>query len=124
MDFDSLAARLHNGISEQKSFFESFAIRLEQLLPGIVTVTHKKKLFSKTNEIESLRASVEPFVYSLTLSSQGIVAQKSKVVRNITLKTDKIDFKTWLEDFVEAMSKATENDKDTRDALDDFLFYL
>ncbi len=119
--FDLSAAQWRNSISDETSLIEALAVRLEQALPKITTVTRSVSLFAKNKPLRSISVRFDDAEYMVTNDKHGIRAEKGKIVRDIRLKTEQLSFPEWLNELSAALQTYAEQHAETRESLEQFL---
>jgi hypothetical protein len=93
-----------------------------QALPGKVRVEKKKKLFSKDGYVSLIEVAFEDVQFMVNFHPQhGVTAEKAKGVRDIRLKTDRIDFDDWLSALSSEIELYVQKHSDIRSSLERFL---
>lgn len=123
MDFDLSAAIWRKGLTDEKAFIAALAERLSQALPGKVRVEQKKKLFSKDGGyVSRIEVAFEDAHFIVTFHpQQGVTAEQAKVVREIRLKTNRVDFEDWLAALSSEIECYAQKHSDIRSSLERFL---
>jgi hypothetical protein len=122
LDFDLSAAIWRKGLTDEKAFIAALAERLSQALPVKVRVEKKKKLFSKESYVSLIEVAFEDAHFIVNFHPQhGVTAEKAKVVRDIRLKTDRIDFDDWLSALSSEIELYAQKHSDIRSSLERFL---
>ncbi|WP_054968260.1 hypothetical protein [Alicyclobacillus ferrooxydans] len=121
--FDLSAAQWRKSIADERAFVEALAVRLEQALPGMVTVTRHFAFFSKDKRVESVVVRLGDAEYELLQEKNhaGIRTRKGKVVRGVRLKSDELPFTEWLRELSAEIQRYSEEHQDTRETLERFL---
>lgn len=121
--FDLSAAQWRKSIADERAFVEALAVRLEQALPGMVTVTRHFAFFAKDKRVQSIVVRLGDAEYELLQEKGhgGIRTQKGKVVRGVRLKTDELPFSGWLSELSAEIQRYSEEHQDTRETLEHFL---
>lgn len=89
---------------DQNGFTALVAAMLEGTLPDLVEVTRRpKSLFSREKRVAEVKLSLADEIFVLTDSGGKPDAQKIKVVRGITIKTEPLGIDRWLEDLDNAL---------------------
>lgn len=119
--FDLSAAEWRKGITDEKVLIEALAVRLEQALPGLATISRNFSLFSSRKPVRSITVRLLDNEYSLLNESAGIQTQVGKVVRGIRLKTDLVTLPEWLDRLSTALELYALEHAEARDTLERFL---
>lgn len=121
-DFDLSAAWFRRAQSDLKAFMEAFAVRLEGAVPARVRVERQKdSLFSKTRHVTKINVEAQNHIYALTLQGGRLSAERSKVVRGVSLMTEHMDVPQWLDALREDIQALAEHAGSAQDVLHDFL---
>ncbi|WEG11180.1 hypothetical protein PU629_13490 [Pullulanibacillus sp. KACC 23026] len=122
MEFDLSAAIWRKGLTDEKAFIAALAERLSQALPGKVRVEKKKKLFSKDGYVSLIEVVFEDEHFIIQFHPQhGVTAEKAKVVREVRLKSDRVELDEWLSALSAEIEGYAEKHRDIRSSLERFL---
>lgn len=123
LSFDLSAARWRRNASDERAFIEALAVRLEQALPGMVTITRHFALFAKDKPLHSLTVRLGDVEYALVQekAAGSILTTKGKVVRGVRLKSEELPFVEWLNHLSTDLEQYSNEHQDTRQALEEFL---
>ncbi|MHB8295951.1 MAG: hypothetical protein ACYDH5_15300 [Acidimicrobiales bacterium] len=107
-EFDLLAASLRADASDLGTFVEVLASKLEDALPGQVTVRRPSGLFNRDHRVASVTVEAGKERFELERSrSGGMVASVAKSVRGITLKTEQTGLDEWITRLAAALAEQT-----------------
>jgi hypothetical protein len=82
--------------ADQREFVEYLATMLENVLPGEVEVARRGALFAHKT-VSAIRLRLGEHAYSLEVPPHGpLIAQRTRIVRGIRLKTEPIPVEEWL----------------------------
>ena len=107
LDPSVLAATMAGANGDIEAAFRHLADKLAASFPDHTNV-ETSGLISK--KVELLEVTLEPHVYRMRRDGKHVVAERSKVVRGVALKTSKLDFGEWLKELstdLTAMAKST-----------------
>lgn len=122
LSFDLSAAAWRHAVGDEKAYVHALAVRLEQALPNLTRIERQRSWFSKEDTIRSIEVTFDEVVFRLGFDKRtGIHAEKSKVVRGIRLKTDLVDFSTWIDDLSRELSEYAALHQQARDVMERFL---
>lgn len=110
--------------SDQRAFLNSFATLAEQVMPDVVEVTTKPKhLFSSEKVITGIMVTLDSDRYSLEFTGEHrpLKAQRVKVVKGITIKTDDIPVSEWLARLSEELHIRAKHSEEAHFAMANFL---
>jgi hypothetical protein len=95
--FDLDAAILRRSEQDLKAFFGALAARLEQAIPGRVTVVRKRDgLFSGSSHVVRVELATDDAAFAIAIDRGAVQATRSKVVRGVVLSTSAIPAGEWL----------------------------
>jgi hypothetical protein len=125
LDNIGLAAAMANCYARDASGFVALAaLMLEGSVPEIVEVTRKpKSFFNHEKKIVGLKVTLGADTFTLDdpENGRGPIAQKIKVVRGITLKTETIRVDQWLSELEDAITEYAQNAKHVSTAIMTYL---
>jgi hypothetical protein len=121
MDFDMQAAWLRRFRADAESNLKSFALRLKEAMPDLVTVHESKGLFSKSGKVTGVTVDLSEQKYKLELVNNRLQASIAMVVRGITLSTKTIDPAEWFAKLSEETQKATAHAQSLSQSLTAFM---
>lgn len=120
-EFDLGAASWRHAHTDEVSFVEALADRLERSLPGLVQVERDHKLFAKVHRVVRLAVGFDGDTYILQEAHGRFEARRAKAVGGIVISSKVVPMSEWLSGLsahVSAYARANEN---ARRALEDFL---
>ena len=122
MDLDLNAAWLRKARGDVRPFLAALAVRLGDSLPGCVEVERKRDgFFSSTSHVTRITVRLDPDVFVLEQERGALAARRTKLVRNVALRTDPMDVPAWLAAVTEAVGRAAGDAEAGRTALHDLL---
>jgi len=120
--FDLSAAEWRVSFSDEKAFVQALAVRLEQALPGCVTVVRDSGWFSKEHRVNKIEVCLDEWVYRLLFNAkQGVTTERAKAIRGITLKTERVSFAPWLDSLSESLEAYAAAHAEAREVMHRFL---
>lgn len=121
-DFDMSAAAWRSNSNNQNTYLEALAARLSNALPGAVKITRSMNIFVKNRVIKKIIVTLGDQEFVLQYHARnGMQTTIGSRVRNITLKTDQVDFPKWLALLNSAISATAAVSSATDNILKDFL---
>jgi len=121
-EFDLSAAGIRRAQTDTKAFMEAFAVRMEGAIPDRVKVErHRDGLFSKLSHVASVSITLEQHVYVLVLDKAHLLAQRTRIVRGVTLKSEQLAVPVWLQDLQRDIAAMAEYAGAAQQVLHDFL---
>ena len=119
--FETLAAALNLGASQQKELVESLAQMISLSLPDSVTITRGGWFLSKDKPIEELTIRFDDYHYRIVKERASYTAKALKIVRGVALKTTELELEACFNEIInELTALAAKNDK-AKDALQKFV---
>lgn len=121
--FDLSAAQWRKSATDERAFIEALAVRLEQALPGLVTITRHFSLFGKMKPVHTIVVKLGDVEYELVQDKgPGTVrTSKGKIVRGVRLHSEELPFTEWLDSLSEDLDDYSTAHQDTRETLERFL---
>jgi hypothetical protein len=121
-DFDLSMAWYRKTQGDLRAFLEAFAARMDGALPGRIKIERRRDgLFSRTSHVVRVTIAGDPEIYSLSLDSNRLSAQRAKSVRGVTLKSETMDFPEWLAALNADLQRLAEWTNAAHTVLHDFL---
>jgi hypothetical protein len=107
---DLAAAELRSDSVDIQALVGALAMRLEEALPGLVSVKRRRigGFRSKRTEVESIAVSVQDARFELRRTPAGFDCTRHNVVRGITLKREQRPIADWINDVVAAVSRTAD----------------
>jgi hypothetical protein len=95
-DLDALAASLRLDASDTAVFFQVLATRLQDSMPGIVTLVREGGLFKKDHPVRKIGVRAGDDLFEAELHGGAVIARHAHAVRGITLRSEELDFQAWV----------------------------
>jgi hypothetical protein len=95
-DLDALAASLRADASDIGVFFQVLAARLNDSMPGGVTLEREGGLFKKDHPVKKITVRAGDDVFEAEFRGGAVAARHAHAVRGITLRSEELDFQGWL----------------------------
>ncbi|HLK58494.1 MAG TPA: hypothetical protein VKU00_18135 [Chthonomonadaceae bacterium] len=103
--------------ADQRMFLELLAQMLEGALPGEAEIGRKGGLFSKKT-VQRISLQIGSDRYTLEDPGRGpLRATRTRIVRNIALKTEEIPVQDWLAELGAALDERARTSQAAREAL-------
>lgn len=97
--FDLDAAILRKSEGDLRAFLNALAARLEQALPGRVSVERKRDgLFSSSTHVVRIELATDNAAYVISLDRNGVKTTRAKVVRGVTISNAPVTARAWLDE--------------------------
>lgn len=122
-ELDLAAAGLRSQHSDLHALLETLAARLEQALPGAVTIRRRRsgRFRSKQNEVSQIALSLGDERFELTGEAGTYRCLRHRVVRGITLAREEVALQTWIAEVVRTVSERAVIGERERAALEELL---
>ncbi len=121
-DIDLMLASLRADANDAHAFLQALATRLEDALPGQITVERHGGLFSREKTVRRIELNLGDARYSIAEEGQGnLQSQRVKVVRGIALKTEALGVDEWLGGLASELAALAESSGRGREALERLL---
>ena len=118
LDLDLAAAQIRADARDLGAFVDALAKRLEQAIPGQVDVDRKRAgLLSSRKVVTRIACKLGDESYELRRDGSNATAQRGKVVRGITIRTEELPVPTWAADLVDAIGAQAQTSAGTYEAL-------
>lgn len=106
-------ALAHAYAQDARTFLSLLAQVLTSALPDETEVERRGGLFQREKPIRKVTVTLGDTIYTLEDQGRGpLAAQRAKVVRGITLKTDAVPVEDWLADLsAQIAARAQQNEK-------------
>ena len=122
VDIDLVSASLRADMTDVGTFVESLAVKLEEMLPGLVKVERGKRGFRGPKLVRSISVDVDGGRLRLNRGDRDVLdCSCARVSGGIVLKTEEIDFDTWLDELGRALAAEADKSQRTRQALERLL---
>jgi hypothetical protein len=120
-DFDMQAAWLRRFQADAESNLKSFALRLKEALPELVTIHESRGFFSSVAKTTGVSVDLGEHRYTLEVDRGRLKASIAMVVRGVTLNTKAIDPLEWFVRLAEETKKVSEHAQALSRSLADFM---
>ena len=121
LDFDTQAWLRHFQADAENSL-RTFALRLREAMPELVTVREQRKgLFARGGVITGVTVALEPNRFILELENGRLRASIAMVVRDIAISTKRVDAGEWFAKLAEETRKTSEQAKRLAQSLSAFM---
>jgi hypothetical protein len=120
--FDLDAAILRKNEGDMRSFLTALAARLEQALPGRITVERKRDgLFSSSTHVVRIELATDQAAFAISLDRTGVKCTRAKVVRGVTIANAPMPAKAWMDEVRAAVAALSGASDEASDVLGNFL---
>lgn len=120
--FEMLAASLRASSRDLATFVEVLAGKLEQALPGRVTVERRAvRRFSKERRVARIELALADKRYIAVAQAGALETRCAKAVRGVVLKSEVVPLDAWLEALARELAIEAEASEQSRLALDQLL---
>ena len=96
MGFELVAASIRADAADLATFMDVFAVKLQQALPGMVSVEREGGLFKRERKVRAIRVQLDDKLYELERQHARPEAHMSHQVRGITLKKESLPLDDWI----------------------------
>jgi hypothetical protein len=125
-DVDAIAASLRADRSENETFIEVLAAKLEDALPGLAEVQRSGGRFGRPKRVEEIAVTVGDARFILRAGPAGRAAGSAEAevehrVRGIRLSGERVNVEQWLGALAQALADAAVQQTETRNALQKLL---
>ena len=117
LNFDMVAAAIRADAADTKTFMEALAAKLNDALPGHVTVEREGGLFQKEHRVKRITIDLQDRRYELERIGSGVEARTAHQVRGIRLKTEVIPLPDWIDSLARHLASYAESNAQARSAL-------
>lgn len=120
--FELLSASLRASSGDLKTFVEVLANKLDQALPGRVTVERRAvKRFSKEKRVARIEVALGDNRYIALAQGGALETRCAKAVRGVVLKSEVLSLDAWLEAIGHDLAIEAEASEQSRLALEQLL---
>lgn len=120
--FELLAASVRASSGDLKTFVEVLADKLEQALPGRVTVERRPvRRFSKEKRVARIEVALGDNRFVAVARDGSLETRRAKAVRGVVLKSDVLTLDAWLEALGRDLAVEAEASEQSRLALEQLL---
>lgn len=116
-DLDVLTAALRLDASDIGVFFQVLATRLNDSMPGMVTLARDGGFLKKDHPIKQITVRAGEDVFEAQLRAGAVVARHSHAVRGIVLRTEELDFEAWLRALLDVLRTRAQTNAEASAAL-------
>ena len=117
--FELLSASLRASSGDLTTFVEVLADKLEQALPGRVTVERRAvRRFSKEKWVARIEVALGDNRYVAVAKEGALETRCAKAVRGVVLKTETLPLNAWLEELGRDLAVEAEASEQSRLALE------
>jgi hypothetical protein len=120
-NFDQLAAALQADSGDLSTFLEVVAGKFEAALPGRTKVERDGGMLRRRRQVKRVSLELGELRFELARSGGAVVAQCTKVVRGIALKTERLNLDAWLQELAQALTVQASASSQDRVALERLL---
>jgi len=121
-EFDLNAAWVRKAQADLHAFLEGLASRIGEALPDRVTIERQRDgLFSSTRHVSKIAVAFDTEVLSLERVGRDVVAQRSKVVRGVRIRSEQVSVADWLVDLDNHLRRLAGGVQSVAGALHEFL---
>lgn len=121
MDVDLLAASLRSSSSDLATFVEVLADKLENALPGRVTVERRGRFLGKEKRVEAIQCALGDERYLLASRGGTVETRRAKAVRGVVLKTEDLPLEAWIDALARDLAAEARSSEQARVALEQLL---
>ncbi len=121
---DMLAASLRLDVSDVESSMTALAKLLQSISPtGVKISSRKKGLFTKDTVIEEISVRLGDQIYTISnaRSKGSIACSRSKIVRDIVIKTDELPMDKWAASLAQHVALEAEQSAQSREVINKLL---
>jgi hypothetical protein len=117
LDIDLLAASLRADTSDLRAFVEALAVKLEQAVPGAVSVARRREGMFGPKLVQRIALDAGDQRLELRTQGAGIETRCARLSGGIVLKSDELGTDAWLQALGQALSVEAQRSQITRQAL-------
>ncbi|HEY5429770.1 MAG TPA: hypothetical protein VIK04_11680 [Solirubrobacteraceae bacterium] len=121
LDIDLLAASLRADTSDLGAFVEAMATKLEEAVPGAVTVDRRRDGMFGAKRVRRIALDAGGQRLELRTDGTAIETTCSRLSGGIVLKREELDTDAWLRALGEALAIQARSSQTTRQALERLL---
>jgi hypothetical protein len=120
-DIDLVTAALRVDTSELGTFVEALAVKLEEAVPGAVSVQRRRDGLFGPKLVRSLAVDAGEQRLELERDGPRVNTSASKLSGGIVLKREQLDTDSWLRALSQALAAQAAHSRTTRQALERLL---
>ncbi len=121
VDIDLLAASLRADASDLGAFVEALAVKLQEAVPGAVTVERRRDGMFGPKRVRRVALDVGGQRLELRAGGGTVQTRCSRLSGGIVLKSDELSTDAWLHALGEALAVQAQHSATTRQALERLL---
>ncbi|MGH2871686.1 MAG: hypothetical protein ACRDL5_04395 [Solirubrobacteraceae bacterium] len=121
LDIDLLAASLRADVSDLGAFVEALAVKLEQAVPGAVSVERRRDGMRGPKRVRRIALDAGGLRLELLAAAGAVQTLCSRTSGGIVLKREAVPTDEWLHALGEALAAAARTSMTTRQALERLL---
>ena len=117
LGFEVLASSLRADAGDTKTFLEVLATKLGGALPTRTDVERESHLFAREKPVKMISITLGEYRYQIGHTRGVLMAQRTRVVRGIALKTEPLAMDEWLDALSEGLMQLAQQSAQDRAAL-------
>jgi hypothetical protein len=121
LDIDLLAASLRADASDLSAFVEALAVKLEEAVPGGVTVERRRDGMFGPKRVRRIALDAGGRRLELRVAGAGLQTLCARLSGGIVLKSEDLPTDAWLNALSEALAEQAQHSQTTRQALERLL---
>ncbi|MGH9069171.1 MAG: hypothetical protein ACRD0J_17040 [Acidimicrobiales bacterium] len=121
LDLDMLTASLRADSSDNETFFEVLGAKLSSALGPRVSLERAGGFMRRGGAVRSISVDLGEVTMAASRDKGRITCQARRSVRGIVLRTEELDFDTWLLTLAQALTEEARHSAATRAALQSLL---
>jgi hypothetical protein len=121
LDIDLVAASLRADTSDLRAFVEALAAKLEDAVPGAVTVERRREGMFGPKRVRRIAVDASGQRLELRAEGSSIQTRCARLSGGIVLKSEDMTTDDWLHTLGEALAEQARSSLTTRQALDRLL---
>ena len=121
IDFDTQAAWLRRFSSDAESNLRAFALRLQEALPGQVTLHESRGFFARAARMDGVTVELGDNRYTLEVEGGRLKASIGLVVRGISLNTRTLPPADWFARLADETRQASDHARALSQSLNAFM---
>src|ERR1700742_5165 len=121
LDLDLVTASLRADTSDLRAFVEALAVKLEDAVPGAVTVERRREGMFGPKRVHRIAVDAGGQRLELRTDGSAIQTRSARLSGGIVLKNEDLSTDEWLQALGAALADQARNSLTTRQALDRLL---
>jgi hypothetical protein len=121
LDLDLVTASLRADTSDLRAFVEALAVKLEQAVPGAVTVERRREGMFGPKLVRRIALDASGQRLELRADGPAVQTRSARLSGGIVLKNEEISTDDWLRALSEALAHQARSSLTTRQALERLL---